>query len=243
MEDPPSTFPDGTTPRERHNVVFVLGPPGSGKGTQCQRIERGIGFIHLSAGELLREERQRPGSEFGELIEGHMVGGTIVPVRITCSLLERAMAGRRGAKGFLVDGFPRNRDNLDGWTRQMTEKVRELCVLFINAPIEVCVQRCLRRGQGRSDDNEESIRRRIVTYNAHTMPIIDHYSKLNMVREIDAGEKNEDEVYALVEKIFKEFNFTSTPLRQAGPNQAVGSSSTDSGAGAGANKEGEANAQ
>jgi len=240
MEDPPSTFPEGTTPRGRHNVVFVLGPPGSGKGTQCQRIEKGIGFVHLSAGELLREERQRPGSEFGELIEGHMVGGTIVPVRITCSLLERAMAERRGAKGFLVDGFPRNRDNLDGWTQQMSEKVRELCVLFINAPIEVCVQRCLRRGQGRSDDNEESIRKRIVTYNGHTMPIIDHYSKLNMVREIDAGEKSEDEVYALVEKIFKEFNFPSTT--QAGP--ATGSNSTDSSARDGASKEqGKASAQ
>jgi len=124
------------------------------------------------------------------------------------------MDERPGSKGFLIDGFPRNRDNLDGWTRQMSEKVRELFVLYINAPIEVCVQRCLRRGQGRSDDNEvgcwergkgerdsiphspiqDSIRKRIVTYNAQTVPIIDHYSQLNMVREIDAGEKNADEV-------------------------------------------------
>ena len=73
------------------NVVFVLGPPGSGKGTQCQKIVKEYGYAHLSAGELLRTEQNTKGSQFGELIEKHMVSGTIVPVAITCSLLLRAM--------------------------------------------------------------------------------------------------------------------------------------------------------
>lgn len=73
------------------NVVFVLGGPGAGKGTQCTRIQDEFGYIHLSAGDLLREERARPGSQFGALIENCIVNGTIVPVSVTCSLLENRM--------------------------------------------------------------------------------------------------------------------------------------------------------
>jgi UMP-CMP kinase len=190
-----------------HNAVFVLGPPGSGKGTQCSRIQANLGFIHLSAGDLLRAERQRKGSEFGELIETHIRNGSIVPVEITCKLLENAMlATGDSAKGFLIDGFPRNQDNLNGWQREMADKVKVHFILYLSAPIDVCVQRCLTRGQGRTDDNEESIQKRIVTYNEQTFPIIQHYEKINMVREIN-GEKSADEVYAEVERMFQNAGF------------------------------------
>jgi len=72
-------------------IVFVLGPPGAGKGTQCEKISQNFGYVHLSAGDLLREERNREGSEFGELIETRIKEGKIVPVAVTCSLLENAM--------------------------------------------------------------------------------------------------------------------------------------------------------
>lgn len=73
------------------NIIFVLGAPGSGKGTVCAQIVGTFGYVHLSAGDLLREERNRKGSEFGELIETYIKNGQIVPVEITCSLLENAM--------------------------------------------------------------------------------------------------------------------------------------------------------
>lgn len=76
---------------EKPKIVFVLGAPGAGKGTQCSKIVEEFGFVHLSAGDLLREERQRPGSEFGELIEDCITNGKIVPVEVTCSLLENSM--------------------------------------------------------------------------------------------------------------------------------------------------------
>lgn len=76
---------------DKPKVVFVLGAPGSGKGTQCSRIVDTFGYMHLSAGDLLREERARPNSQFGTLIEEYIVNGKIVPVEITCSLLENAM--------------------------------------------------------------------------------------------------------------------------------------------------------
>jgi len=183
-----------------YNVLFVLGGPGAGKGTQCENIVRDYGFVHLSAGDLLREERQRPGSQYGEEIEGHIKNGTIVPVAITCSLLRRAMESS-GKKNFLIDGFPRNKDNLDGWNTAMEGVADVKMVLFFNCSEEVCIDRCLSRGKtsGRSDDNMESLKKRIQTYNGCTMPIIDHYKKQDLVAEMN-GEKTPDSVYGDVKK-------------------------------------------
>lgn len=196
--------------QQKYKVIFVLGPPGSGKGTQCQRIQQCFGFAHLSAGDLLREERQRKGSQFGELIEQHIREGTIVPVQITCKLIENAMLARADTySGFLVDGFPRNQDNLDGWQREMADKVDVLFVLMLSAPTDLCVQRCLNRGQGRTDDNENSMRKRIVTYNEHTLPIINHYRALKLVEEVD-GSRPVDEVFQVVQNCFKKYGISES---------------------------------
>lgn len=203
-------------------VAFVLGGPGSGKGTQCKLICEEFGFKHLSAGDLLRAERNSPGSQYGEMIERHIREGSIVPVEVTCSLLEKAMVEHCGVLGgkakdngdsdksglrgkFLIDGFPRNADNLQGWTRQLADKVELMFVLFMDCPLEVCLKRCLDRGlQGsnRSDDNEESIRKRLTTYMHDTMPIVEHYRKFNLVKTIDAT-RSPEEVFSEVKKLFQ----------------------------------------
>lgn len=186
-------------------VVFVLGQPGAGKGTQCQRIVQNFGYVHLSAGDLLREERAKPDSEYGELIETYIREGKIVPVEITCSLIDKAIQ-KSGKDKFLVDGFPRNQNNLDGWTRTMSDKVNLQFVLFFDCPLDVCAERCLSRGaagSGRSDDNLESLKKRFDTYLNETKPIIDHYDKLNLVRKIDAT-RNVEDVFKDVQRIFTE---------------------------------------
>jgi UMP-CMP kinase len=98
----PLWSPDNVT------VLFVLGGPGAGKGTQCTKLVSDFGFKHLSAGDLLREEQDRPGSEFGEMIKTYIKEGTIVPMEVTVQLLENAMkASMEGdnKKGlFLIDG-------------------------------------------------------------------------------------------------------------------------------------------
>lgn len=189
-------------------VVFVLGGPGSGKGTQCKFICEEFNFKHLSAGDLLRTERNSPGSQYGEMIEKHIQEGSIVPVEVTCSLIEKAMAencNKLEVEGkFLIDGFPRNEDNLQGWTKLLSEKVEVKFVLFLDSPDDVCIQRCLDRGQqgsNRSDDNEISLRKRLVTYARDTMPIIEHYRKLDLLRKVDAT-RTPEEVYADVRKLF-----------------------------------------
>jgi len=187
------------------NVVFVLGAPGAGKGTQCQRIVDKFGYVHLSAGDLLRAERQTQGSEHGEVIEHHIVNGTIVPVKITCSLLERAMKESE-KNDFLIDGFPRNEDNLTGWTEAMGDKVNLKFVLNIDCGESTCIERCLARGAAaetkRTDDNEESLKKRFVTFTNATQPIIKHFDDKNMVKTINA-ERSVDEVWAEVEKLFQ----------------------------------------
>lgn len=189
---------------EKPKVVFVLGGPGAGKGTQCANIVKEFGFVHLSAGDLLREERSKPGTKYGELIEEHIRNGTIVPVEITCKLLERAMQQSNSNK-FLIDGFPRNQDNLDGWNREMADKVDLLFVLFFDCSEETCVERCLKRGaagSGRSDDNMESLKKRIQTFINDSLPIIEYYKEKDLVRRVEAGKAPED-VFEEVKQIFK----------------------------------------
>ena len=91
------------------SVIFVLGGPGAGKGTQCANLVRDYGFTHLSAGDLLREEQDRKDSEFGGLIKEHIKDGIIVPMEITVQLLENAMTAdlekkEDGDGRFLIDG-------------------------------------------------------------------------------------------------------------------------------------------
>lgn len=108
------TLPDRASPRfdpSEITVVFLLGGPGSGKGTQSELIVRDYGFKHLSAGDLLREERLRQGSPYGELIEDFIREGVIIPMEITITLLENAMVKAiedEKTKMFLIDGKSRS---------------------------------------------------------------------------------------------------------------------------------------
>uniref|UniRef100_A0A8C8DIR4 UMP-CMP kinase n=1 Tax=Oryzias sinensis TaxID=183150 RepID=A0A8C8DIR4_9TELE len=196
-------------------VVFVLGGPGAGKGTQCSRIVENYSYTHLSAGDLLREERAREGSEFGQLIDNYIKEGQIVPVQITINLLRKAMEDTmqkdENKFRFLIDGFPRNEDNLQGWNTVMDGKADVKFVLFFDCDNQVCIQRCLERGKssGRTDDNRESLEKRIQTYLQSTRPIVQLYEKLGKVRTVDAS-RSVDEVFAEVKAILdKEVSFVN----------------------------------
>lgn len=182
------------------DVVFVLGPPGAGKGTQCSKIVEKYGYTHLSAGDLLRAERAS-GSPDGDLIESHITGGTIVPVAITVKLLANAMK-KDGGSRFLVDGFPRNEDNVAGWNAGMQDKVNLKFVLFYECEEEECLRRALGRGQGRSDDNVESFRKRIQTYLNSTMPIVNSFKGQGLLRTVDSNSDPES-VFILTQKCFE----------------------------------------
>ena len=117
------------------SVVFVLGGPGAGKGTQCDRIKEMFGFKHISSGDCLRDERNKPGSKHAELIESYVKEGKLVPVELVLQLVKDKMQelGWAGGK-FLIDGFPRGQENWDGWTKSFTgaDAVEEAFCLFFD---------------------------------------------------------------------------------------------------------------
>lgn len=176
----------------KSRVIFCLGGPGAGKGTQCERLEREFGFVHLSAGQLLRSERES-GSADGELIESYLSEGKIVPVALSLGLLRREMESRNSSR-FIIDGFPRNQDNLDGWNELMSGVSKGYsclskfahagiadvdCVLFYDVPVKELVRRMISRGEtsGRSDDNVAAAEKRIATFYESTMPLIDQWER------------------------------------------------------------------
>lgn len=176
-------------------VVFVLGGPGAGKGTQCAKIVDEYGYSHLSAGDLLRAER-KSGSDKGAMIDEYIREGKIVPVEVTIRLLMDAIAAD-GGKRFLIDGFPRNADNLAGWHRVVGDSLQTAGVLLYDCPEEVMEARLLERGKtsGRADDNIESIRKRFATFVSESMPVLQYFEQLELIAKIN-GTRPVDEVWA-----------------------------------------------
>jgi UMP-CMP kinase len=186
-------------------VVFVLGGPGAGKGTQCALIEENFeGWKHLSAGDLLREERKKGGA-LGDEISALIVAGTFVPAEITVGCLERGMQeahSKFGTRKFLIDGFPRNQDNVTVWEQKMPSHP-VLSVLYFDCPEEVLVGRLLERSKtsGRSDDNLDTIRKRFQTFQRDSYPIVEMYDSQDKVKRI-ASDQSVEQVYQAVEAFF-----------------------------------------
>ncbi|KAJ3947930.1 bifunctional uridylate/adenylate kinase [Colletotrichum fioriniae] len=164
----------------------------------CARLVSDYGFTHLSAGDLLRAEQDRPGSQFGQLIKDYIKDGLIVPMEVTVQLLENAMTetiknNKTGGKEarFLIDGFPRKMD-------QAVKFEEAVCpaklVLFYDCPEDVMESRLLERGKtsGRADDNAESIRKRFRTFVETSMPVVDYFEKEGRVVKLDATPSPQD---------------------------------------------------
>jgi UMP-CMP kinase len=188
-------------------VVFVVGGPGAGKGTQCFLLEERLkhGWKHLSAGDLLRAER-KSGGALGDLINQKIANGELVPSSITVKLLENAMAAayqENKTTNFLIDGFPRSFENMDAWNDTMKRHAVK-CMLNFECPEEVLVGRLLERGQssGRSDDNMETIRKRFRTYQQESMPIIKRCGDEGIKIHQIASDQSVEQVYKKVVSLF-----------------------------------------
>lgn len=184
-------------------VIFVLGGPGAGKGTQCSKLVAEHGFTHLSAGDLLRAEQERPGSQFGDLIRDYIKNGLIVPMEVTVQLLENAMAEALRKSGsskgrFLIDGFPRKMDQAHKFEEAVCPAK---LVLFYDCPEETMEARLLERGKtsGRADDNADSIRKRFRTFVETSMPVVKYYEEVGKAVKIDATAKP-DQVFEKTQK-------------------------------------------
>ncbi|KAL3320384.1 Adenylate kinase isoenzyme 1 [Cichlidogyrus casuarinus] len=167
-------------------VVFVLGGPGSGKGTQCAKLVEKYGFNHLSSGDLLRDE-VNSGSPLGNELKAKMEAGELVSLEKVLELLKNAMVKLiEKNKGFLIDGYPRE---LEQGTKFEAEVAPCQLVVAFDVSEETMKARLLERGKtsGRADDNEQTIIKRFETFKNLTKPVIDHYKKAGKVVEVDAS--------------------------------------------------------
>ncbi|XP_076090777.1 uncharacterized protein LOC143062851 isoform X3 [Mytilus galloprovincialis] len=192
-------------------VVFVLGGPGSGKGTQCKKIVEKFGYTHLSTGDLLRAE-VASGSAQGKKLTEIMEKGELVPLETVLTLLKDNMIARAPtSRGFLIDGYPREMEQ----GVRFDDEVRESdFLLYLTVSEETMTSRLLGRAQtsGRVDDNEETIKQRLKTFSENKNAIIEYYSKENKVERITA-EKSVDEVFAEVVRAFEDRGITAMQKR------------------------------
>jgi adenylate kinase len=180
--------------------LILFGPPGSGKGTQSEKLIDKYGWIHLSTGNLLREEIANQtllGLEAKQFIDK----GQLVPDAVVIGMIRSALDANPQAKGFLFDGFPRTVAQAEALDELLREKRSEITlVLALDVSREELVQRLLNRGKtsGRTDDtNEDIIRARIIEYENKTAAVADYYSQFGKVAMIK-GEGSIDDIFQLL---------------------------------------------
>jgi UMP-CMP kinase len=211
---------DPRQPCPKPNVFFVLGGPGTGKGTMCELAETQLGWTHLSIGELLRAERQIGGAT-ADIIDECLSAGKLAPNEIVVTLLKHAMENATrttGKKNFLLDGFPRSLSNLEGWYEIFGRESKLPNMLYLECSYAVLEQRILGRANftGRSDDNVESIKLRFDTFKAETLPTIEHFRSKNQCVEIDTSQDRQT-VYSQIVSNLAEFtdkSFAVKPLTE-----------------------------
>jgi adenylate kinase len=177
--------------------IILFGPPGSGKGTQSEKLIANYGFKHLSTGDLLRTEiaAQTP---LGLEAKNFMDKGQLVPDEVVIGMISTALEKNPKVSGFLFDGFPRTEAQSEALDKLLKLKQTEIgVVLALDVSEEELVKRLLNRGltSGRTDDNnEEVIRARIVEYHKKTSAVADYYSQFDKVVHIP-GEGTVDEIF------------------------------------------------
>ena len=167
--------------------IVLFGPPGAGKGTQAKLICEKYFLNHLSTGDLLRKESSKETS-LGIQIKNTINDGKLVSNETTIELIKQFIdENKNNKKGFLFDGFPRNKNQaelLDHLKVSINEKI--LCVILLNVNEDVLKERIMNRSttEGRSDDNLETLSKRLHTYSSETEPLIEYYSSQNLVRKV-----------------------------------------------------------
>lgn len=178
--------------------IILFGPPGSGKGTQSEKLIATYGLIHLSTGDLLRSEISRK-TPLGLEAKSIMDSGQLVPDEVVVGMISSALDANPVAKGFLFDGFPRTVAQSEALDKLLALKNTTIgIVLALDVSEEELVQRLLNRGltSGRSDDtNEAVIRARIIEYQNKTTVVADYYSKAGKVVTVK-GEGTVDQIFA-----------------------------------------------
>ena len=182
--------------------VVILGAPGSGKGTQSERIIEEYGLFHISTGDVLREQIAR-GTELGKTADSYISKGQLIPDELMVNILAHVLdSHEESKKGVIFDGFPRTIAQAEALTRMLAERNAQVDVVLEE---EELIDRLLKRGQvsGRSDDNLETIQKRLDVYHNQTKPLKDFYQKEKKYRAIQ-GMGSVDDIFKSIKSVISE---------------------------------------
>ena len=202
--------------------IVLLGAPGSGKGTQAEKLIAKCGLCHISSGDLLRQA-VKDGTELGKEAKGYMDAGDLVPDELIIGMMKERMQQPDTEAGVMFDGFPRSTPQAEALDAMLAEVERPVdAALLIDVPFDTVITRLTSRRQcrdcgkignaadaacpacggemyQRDDDNEETVKNRLDVYQNQTAPVIDYYEAQGKLVSVD-GNKAPDEVFAEVEE-------------------------------------------
>jgi len=183
--------------------LLLIGPPGSGKGTQGARLSEKFGVEHIAAGDLLRHEvaTQTP---LGQQVSGYLERGELVPDQLIIDLVMPKLLAAAAANGYVLDGFPRSVGQaVEARRLAEQEDSAATAAVFLGAPEDELADRLLKRAEieGRSDDTAEVIRTRLRVFNEVTQPLLDFYADRGLLHVVDATQSVDDVTAAIIDTL------------------------------------------
>lgn len=183
--------------------IVIFGAPGSGKGTQSNLMIEKYGFEHISTGDVLRAEIKN-GTELGKTAKGYIDNGQLIPDELMVSILASVYDSfGKEHKGVIFDGFPRTIPQAEALKKMLSERGHNVAAMIeLDVPDDKLMERLIKRGQesGRSDDNEETIKKRLTVYYNQTSPLIEWYKKEGIHHHID-GFGELDRIFGDISKV------------------------------------------
>ena len=167
--------------------IVLFGAPGSGKGTQSERIVEKYGINHISTGDVLRAEIKN-GTELGKTAKGYIDQGQLIPDELMIDILASVFDSFKDSKGVIFDGFPRTIAQAEALKKMLAERGQDVSVMVdLEVPEDELMVRLIKRGKdsGRADDNEETIKKRLHVYHSQTAPLIDWYKNEKKYQHIN----------------------------------------------------------
>jgi adenylate kinase len=185
--------------------ILLLGPQGAGKGTQAKRIAAEYGIPHVASGEILRQE-MAAGTELGKRVKEIYDRGDLVSDDLMIDLIRNRLEQPDTEGGFVLDGFPRTTVQAEALDSMMSDIGRNFSVVFaLQIPDEVAFERLRKRAalEGRADDTDEAIQRRLDNYHRETEPLIEYYRARGSLVPIH-GNRTENEVFAEIQSALEQ---------------------------------------
>lgn len=183
--------------------IVIFGAPGSGKGTQSELMIKQYGFNHISTGDVLRSEIKQ-NTELGKTAKSFIDKGQLIPDELMISILAGVYDGfGKDHQGVIFDGFPRTIPQAEALKKMLAERGHSVAAMIeLDVPEEILMERLIKRGQesGRSDDNEETIKKRLAVYHNQTAPLIDWYQAESLHHHVKGYGALED-IFADIRRI------------------------------------------